>query len=173
MNLKNFIITKNIKRIKRKVQFYNFETAKHISILYCIRKKIDYEKVKQFARKLIEKNININTLAYVFKPEDLGNTYFGLDNNNFFSEKHITKFGKIKEPFITDFINTETDILINLCTENIFYIEYLFALSKAKFKVSGIIDCKYSDLNINHNENQSTDFFIDQVTYYLSIIKQA
>ncbi len=173
MNLKDFIITKNIKRIRRKVQFYNFETAKHISVLYCIRNKSDYEKVKQFALDLSEKGINVSTLAYVFKSDEIGNLYFGMDNNNFFSEKHITKFGKIKEPVITDFLNTETDILINLCTENNFYTEYLFALSKAKFKVSGIIDCKYSDLNINHNENQSIDFFIDQVTYYLSIIKQA
>ena len=127
MNLKDFIISKNIKRIRRKVQFYNFETAKHISILYCIRNKFDFEKVKQFVHNLKEKDINISTLAYVFKSDEIGNIYFGMDNNNFFSEKHITKFGKIKEPVITDFLNTETDILINLCTENNFYTEYLFA----------------------------------------------
>ncbi|MCD6556416.1 MAG: hypothetical protein J7K64_04410, partial [Bacteroidales bacterium] len=98
---------------------------------------------------------------------------FGQDNNNFFSDKHITNFGKIKEPVITDFLNTETDILINLCTLKLFYTEYLFALSKAKFKVSGIIDCKYSDLNINLNNNQNLNFLIEQITYYLSVIKQA
>ncbi len=173
MNLKDFIITKNIKRIQREVQFSNFETAKHISVLYCIRAKSDYERVKQFTHELSEKGINISTLAYVFKPDEIGNIYFGVDNNNFFSEKHVTKFGKIKEPDIRDFLNKESDILINLCTENNFYTEYIFALSKAKFKVSGIIDCKYSDLNINHKNDKSFDFFIDQITYYLSIIKQA
>ena len=173
MSLKDFIITKNIKRIRREVQFSNFETAKSISVLYCIRNKSDYEKVKQFSSEISKKGINISTLAYVFKPDEIGNNYFGQDNNNFFSDKHITKFGKIKEPVITDFLNTETDILINLCTLKLFYTEYLFALSKAKFKVSGIIDCKYSDLNINLNNNQNLNFLIEQITYYLSVIKQA
>ena len=159
MSLKDFIITKNIKRIRREVQFSNFETAKSISVLYCIRNKFDYEKVKQFSSELSKKGINISTLAYVFKPDEIGNNYFGQDNNNFFSDKHITNFGKIKEPVITDFLNTETDILINLCTLKLFYTEYLFALSKAKFKVSGIIDCKYSDLNINMNNNHGKIIF--------------
>ena len=173
MSLKDFIISKNIKRIRRNIRFHNFETAKNISVLYCIRNKSDYEKVKQFTGELSGKGIEISTLAYVHKPDEIGNNYFGQGNNNFFSEKHISKFGKIKEPCINDFLNKKTDILINLCTENTFHTEYLFALSKADFKVSGIINCKYSDLNINYSKNQNLDFLIEQITYYLSIIKQA
>ncbi len=173
MNLKDLIISKNINRSRRKVEFHNFETAKNIAILYCIGNKDDFERVKHFAKELLQKGINISTLAYVPKTEDIGNIYFGQGNNNFFSEKHITKFGKIKEVCITDFINKKNDILINLCTENSFYTEYIFALSKAKFKVSGIIDCKYSDLNINYKKTQNPDFLADQIMYYLSTIKQA
>ncbi len=173
MSLKDYIISKNINRSQREIEFHNFNTAKHVAILYCIKSKADFDRMKQFAHELSQKGITINTLAYVVKSDDIGNIYFGQDNNNFFSEKHITKFGKIKESVITDFINEQTDILINLCTENNFYSEYVFALSKAKFKVSGIIDCKYSDLNINYTEDQNPDFLADQIMYYLSIIKQA
>ncbi len=172
MSLKDFIISKNIKRIRRNVRFHNFETAENIAILYCIQSKSDYEKIKEFAEELSQKGINVNTLAYVVKPDDIGNIYFGQKNNNFFSEKHITKFGKIKETCIKDFINNKTDILINACIKNNFYTKYIFALSKAEFKVSGITGCKYSDLNINISENENSDFFTEQVMYYLNIIKQ-
>lgn len=173
MSLKDYIISKNIKRNRREIEFHNFETAKTVSILYCIRNKKDFDRMKHFANQLTQKNIEINTLAYVLKPDDIGNVYFGQDSHNFFSEKHINKFGKIKEPSIYNFINYNSDILINLCTDNNFYSEYIFALSKAKFKVSGIIDCKYSDLNINYTEQEDPDFLADQIMYYLNVIKQA
>ena len=83
------------------------------------------------------------------------------------------RLGKIKETFINDFINTDVDILINLTASNNFYLEYVFALSKAKFKVSGIIDCKYSDLNFNYDRSRDLHYFISQVDHYLSTIKKA
>lgn len=173
MGLKDFIISNNIKRSHRKVQFHNFKTAKNISLLYCIRNKDDYEAVKQFVKDLTNKGLNINILAYVIKADEIGIKYFGQGTNNFFSDKHITKFGKIKETCINDFVNKKPDILINLCQEDYFYTEYIFALSKAEFKVSGIVGCKYSDLNINSSVTKDINFLIEQITYYLSVIKKA
>lgn len=173
MSLKNFIINKNIKRSIRKTQFHNFDTAKNISLLYSIKSEDDFSAVKKFAEDLKNKGFQINTLAFVLKPEEIGNKYFGQNNDNFFSEKHISKFGNIKETCIKDFVNGKTDILINLCHKKYFCTEYIFAISKAEFKVSGIIGCKYSDLNINLSEAKDIHFLIEQITYYLSVIKKA
>ena len=74
---------------------------------------------------------------------------------------------------LPDFINADIDILINLTCSNNFYTEYVFALSKAKFKVSGIIDCKYSDLNINYDRSKDLNYFITQVDHYLNTINKA
>ncbi|NPA68116.1 MAG: hypothetical protein GXO50_05860, partial [Chlorobi bacterium] len=101
MGLKDFIINKKIKRNKRNVKFHNLNTAKNIAVLYCIKNKTDYEKVKKFISYLKEKKINVSALGFVFKPDEIGNIYLGQSGNHFFSEKHINKLGKIKEECIT------------------------------------------------------------------------
>ena len=173
MSIKDIIISRNIKKRHRKIQFYNFETAKSVSILYSIDSKDNYNRIKEYIKKLSDKGLKIRSIGFVKDSEEIGRSYFGQKNSNFYSEKHISKFGSIKEVCINDFINAKDDILINLTFSNNFYLEYVFALSKAKFKVSGIIDCRYSDLNINYERNKGPDFFISQVDFYLSTIKKA
>ena len=171
--LKDIIIKRNIKKSVRKAQFFNYETAKSVGVLYCIDNKTNFDRIKQYVSDLSGKNLKVHALGFVKKPDDIGKTYFGQGNFNFFSEKHINKIGKIKEICISDFINADIDIIINFTTSNNLYLEYLFALSKAKFKVSGIIDCKYSDLNINYDRSKDLDYFISQIEHYLSTIKKA
>ncbi|NPA45226.1 MAG: hypothetical protein GXO49_06820 [Chlorobi bacterium] len=169
MGIKNIFISRNLKKVKRKIQFHNFETAKKIGLLYPV---IDVETdkiVKKYAKEL--NNFELQTLGFVFNHEQLGNPYLGQGNSHYFTEKHFSKLGKIKETCISDFVNNEFDILINLSQENNFYIDYVFGLSKAHFKVSGIKDCKYSDFNIDKSKN--LNHFIEQVNKYLNIIKKA
>ena len=173
MSLKDIIISRNIHKRNRNVQFFNFDSAKTVSILYSIDSKSNFDRIKNYAQELSSKGLDIRSLGFVKNSEDIGRTYFGQKNFNFYSEKHISKIGKIKEVCINDFIDAKDDILLNLTFSNNFYIEYVFALSKAKFKVSGIIDCKYSDLNINYDRSRDIDYFISQVDYYLKTIKKA
>ncbi len=169
MGLKNIFISRNLKKVKRKVQFHNFETAKKIGLLYPVNDAKTDKIVKNYAEELT--NFDIKTLGFVFNPEQIGNPYLGQSNSHYFTEKHFSKLGKIKETCISDFINNEFDILINLSQENNFFIDYVFGLSKAHFKVSGIENCKYSDFNIDKSKN--LDDFISQVNKYLNIIKKA
>lgn len=171
MGLKNIFISRNLKKVKRTIQFHNFETAKTIGLLFSVTNKQTYEIVKAYYNSFNKHEIN--ALGFVNNPDEIGQTYFGQGNFNFFSEKHFSKFGKIKENCISDFVNSEFDILINLSKENNFYTDYVFGLSKAHFKVSGIINCKHSDLNINYNKNEDLNFFISQVNKYLKIIQKA
>lgn len=173
MGLKNIIISKNIKRIKRQIQFHNFESAKSVAILFTIGNKAEFDTVRDYYKELESKKLTMHALGFVKKPEDIGQVYFGQGHFNFFSEKHISNMGKIKEVEVIDFVKQDFDILINLSTINNFHIEYVFALSKAKFKVSGIIDCKYSDLNINFSREKGLSYLILQVNHYLSTIKKA
>lgn len=173
MGIKKFITSRNIKKNKRKVQFHNFTSAKSIGLLFSIKDKNAFEIVRKYYKEIELQNKTVHALGFVKRTEELGQTYFGQGNFNFYSEKHFSRFGKIKEVCISDFINKEFDILINLSSDNIFYLEYPFALSKAKFKVSGIINCKYSDLNINYDKNKDLNYFISQVNHYLNTIKKA
>jgi hypothetical protein len=171
--LNNFILNRKIKKTQRNVQFFNYETAKTIGILYKIENKHDFETVKEYSSYLSGKDMKVFSLGFVVNSDEIGTVYFGQGETNYFSEKHISKSGKIKETCVSEFIANELDVLVNLANPNNFYLEYVFALSKAKFKVSGIIDCKYSDLNINNIENKDIHYFIEQVNHYLNTIKKA
>ncbi len=172
MNLKDFIINRAIKRNRRKIQFHNLKTAKFVSVLHCIQDKSDYQILQDFTKELEKNDITVSSLSFVRNAEEIGQIYFGTNNNHFFSEKNISKFGKIKEAAITNFLNRKTDILINLCKENIFCTEYIFALSEAAFKVSGIQDCKHSDLKISMSQTDNVRQFTEQITHYLNIINK-
>jgi len=171
--LKDLIIKRKIKQTHRNVQFFNYETAKSVALLYKIESKQDTEVLKEYASYLSNKGLDVFTLGFVIKAQEIGTVYFGQGNNHFFSEKHITKTGKIKELCVKDFVGREVDILVNISNSNNFYLEYAFAISKAKFKVSGIINCKYSDLNIHYDTHKTNQYFIEQLNHYLSTIKKA
>ena len=173
MAIKDIIIKRKIGKRTRQVQFFNYSSAKSVGILYSIDNKTDFDRIKSYISELSNRNLEIHALGFVKKPEEIGTTYFGKGKLNYFSEKHITKTGSIKEICISEFINSEIDIVLNLASSNNFYIEYVFALSKAKFKVSGIIDCAYSDLNFNYDRNKGLDYFISQVDHYLNTIQKA
>jgi hypothetical protein len=171
--IKDFIIKRKISKRERHIQFHNYESAGSIGILYKIENKQDHETAKAYSSYLSQKGLKVSTLGFVIKAQEIGTVYFGQGEFHYFSEKHITKSGSIKEICVQNFVNEGVDILINISSTNNFYLEYVFALSKAKFKVSGIIDCKYSDLNIHYDKKQGTPYLIEQVNHYLSTIKKA
>jgi len=171
--IRDYLTKINLKRNKRNIQFHNFESAKSIGLLFSINNKASFDIAKNYYKEIEAQKKDAHALGFVKNTEELGQTYFGQGNFNFYSAKHFSRFGKIKENAISDFTNKEFDILINLSNNNSFYLEYPFALSKAKFKVSGIIDCKYSELNISYDKNKDLNYFISQVNYYLNTIKKA
>jgi hypothetical protein len=173
VTLRDFRIQRKINKTHRNIQFFNYETAASVAVLYKIESKSDFDTVKDYTQYLINKGMKVYTLGFVIKHTDIGSVYFGQGTNYFFSEKHISKAGKIYEETVSAFIAEQPDILVNVSPSNNFYLEYVFALSKAKFKISGIIDCRYSDLNINCAGNKTIPYFIEQLNHYLNTIKKA
>jgi len=173
VSIRNFIVKRKLKNVSRKLQFNNLSSAKTVGLIFSIKNKSDFDNAKEYAKELESLDKKVTLLAYVLKPEEIGNPYFGQDKYIFYSDKHFTKFGKIKETCISDFANTEFDILINLSEKNYFYLEYIFALSKAHFKISGIADCKYADFTLSCNFTKGFKNFTSQLNHYLNTIKKA
>lgn len=155
------------------MQFNNLSSARTIGLIFYIKNKSDFDNAKEYAKELEDLGKEVTLLAYVINPNEIGNPYFGQGKYIFYSEKHFTKFAKIKETCITDFANTEFDILVNISDENYFYLEYIFALSKAHFKISGIDNCKYSDFTLNYNFTEGFKKFTSQINHYLNTIQKA
>uniref|UniRef100_UPI003217EF7E DUF6913 domain-containing protein n=1 Tax=uncultured Draconibacterium sp. TaxID=1573823 RepID=UPI003217EF7E len=68
-----------------------------------------------------------------------------------------------------EFIEIKFDLLLNIALEPNFAIDYITALSKAKFKIgSSPNDENYFDLNIKIGKNQDAMFLAQQQIFYLA-----
>jgi len=164
-----YILNKKLKRLKRKRGVFNFNTAKKIGIIYNATHQQNYEIANEFISKIKTLNNDIISLGFVDSKEVL-NFYSKTIKNQFFSRKNLNWYGKPNNPFIEEFISTEFDILIDLSIINDYPIQYITALSKAKFKVGKFKDKNaYYDFMIDIKDND-IDLLINQIYHYLNII---
>ncbi len=70
---------------------------------------------------------------------------------------------------VGEFIEIKFDVLLNIALEPNFAVDYITALSKAKFKIgSSPNDENYFDLNIKIGENQDAMYLAKQQIFYLA-----
>jgi hypothetical protein len=73
-----------------------------------------------------------------------------------------------KKGIAEDFLNTEFDLLLNIALDNNLVLDYLTALSKARFKVGwSPEENNFYDLNINIKGKQDALFLARQQIFYL------
>ena len=149
----------------------NLDEAKKIAIIYTVYSEETYKKVEAFAQSLKQKDRYIHTLGFV--PYKIAPLYIiPTLATDFFTSKDVNWFGKPVNAYVTDFLKRDFDILINLCLEENFTLQYISGLAKAKFKVgiSGIRSVEYYDFIIDTKADVSLDDFISEVVHYLKII---
>ncbi len=92
----------------------------------------------------------------------------GSETNSFFSSD-LNWWGIPKPEKVRDFIETDFDLLLCIARESNFYLEYILALSKAKFKIgSSLNEANPFDLNIKIEENRDTMYLAKQQIFYLA-----
>ncbi len=113
----------------------------------------------EFSVNIIDKNIYVNKL----NKNDV--------DENKFSKKNISIFGKFKTERLKQLVDFEYDLLINYSVDNL-YLKYLTANSNSKFKV-GFSDCdeRLYDLMIQVNKEED-EVFISELKKYLKILKK-
>ncbi|WP_297095428.1 hypothetical protein [uncultured Draconibacterium sp.] len=78
-------------------------------------------------------------------------------------------WGIPKPEKVSDFIEMELDLLLCLAEEKNYAVDYITALSRAKFKIgSSESDNSYFDLNIKIDQNKDTMFLAEQQIFYLA-----
>jgi len=170
--ISKLIQKRRIKLVKRNLQFNNFETANSIGILFNVEDDIYFKKIKIYIDTFLNTDKKVFALGFVKNKEDIGQKYLYRKGVDFYSKSDINIFGKVKNSSVTDFINETPDILINLSFENNFCVEYVFSLSRANFKISGLDKCEHSDLRIDNKNNKDLDFLTNQIDNYLKKLKK-
>jgi hypothetical protein len=170
----NYLFHREMKNHKRVQKSVPFSEAKTIGILYDATTERDYELVKKFVKEIRDQHKDVLALGYYDKKE-LPDTRFVKLGLDFFTKKHLNWHLKPHHHGIHNFINAEFDILINLAIEKNFPLKYIFAKTKARFKIGRYekINARYYDMMIHTDENVSLGKFIELVVHYLNQLRNA
>lgn len=167
-------IAKLTENQSRKVVAKNFDDIRTVGIIYDATTFEATEAVKNYANKLRNDGLDVQTLGYVNKKE-LENFHIQPMPNYFFSQKDLNWHYMPIDSFSNDFANNSFDLLINLDTQNNIPVIYVLALSKAGFKTGlySEANAKYLDMMINMEiaETQDVWVLLDQIFHYMTAIK--
>ncbi len=202
------VLERKLRNRKRTIKVCNISDAKKIGIIFNATHLVSFEIIRNFIKNLSVKNVNVTAMGYVHSKK-LIDHYLYRKGFSFFTKGNLNWYNKPVKDTIDDFIKKPFDILINLCLENYYPIQYIVALSASSFKVGKYIEePQYLDFMIDiekekqimkdlkkevsndrkPDENNSDiekdinkkveielqlNFLLDQLIYYLSIIKRA
>lgn len=167
-----YFLTREKARLKRKVKAFSIEKASSIAIVYDATNRNDYETVKKFVQWLKEERKEVLSLGFINSKESSEIVRPHL-NYIYFDQNNLSKWMIPQGNDVKKFINTSFSILIDLNVKPCFPIEYIGALSHAKFKVGakGVYHDTFCDLTIAIDANKNVSFLIQQVKHYLNMIR--
>ena len=170
LRIASFVLNKKIKKNVITKQIVNLNNAKTIGIVFNNQNQKSNDIIKEFVSFLSQKNIQVYIVEFINKKVETDN--YVKKGFNYFSLKNLNWYYCPKSIIADEFINKDLDILIDLSlNNNCFPVQYIDALSKAKFKVGKFYETQnYFDFMININENNDLNFFIEQIKHYLTMI---
>lgn len=165
-------LRRRVNKLSRNREFVNIKDAETVGILFQPVDDKSFETVKLFLKSLTEEGKQIFAIGYVDSPK-IPDFYLLRKGINFFCKHDLSLFFRPEPVFVDDFIEREFDLLINLSVDNLYPLEYIYALSKAKFKAAKSLNgSDHSDLTIDIKTNRDVEFLIQQITHYLSLINK-
>ena len=146
--------------VQREVKVPRLETAKKIGVLWLPDQLDAFNYLHQYfsQSKVIFRNLCIYSSGV---PSVAASA-------NAVTNRDLDWFGLPKSAIIDGFINTDFDLLLNLAMEQNLVLDYISALSLAKFKV-GCSNKKdnFFDLNINIGGNRNALYLAKQQIFYI------
>ncbi|MDD4672280.1 MAG: hypothetical protein PHI03_05045 [Bacteroidales bacterium] len=163
-------LRKQLATFSREKKVYNLTTARRVAILFYAENEKVFQQVTDFGKFLENLNLRVEIVAYT--PEKEIPTPF--QNNSkvkVFTCKDINWIGKPLPDFVNAFMAKDFDILIDLSTQEIFPLQWVASLSKAKFKVGNLAYSNTpNDLIINIKPDSDLTYLITQTKHYLNLI---
>jgi len=144
-----------------------FDKARNIGVLFDITDKSQLTSVNQFVHQLERANKKVHLLGFASNDESTDDLLFPC-----FSQKETSWFYQPKGEQPIAFMEKPFDILVCTFFEESAVLEYMAALSKARFRVGPYFENKQHcfDFMVNHDNDSLKDFF-KHVYHYLTILK--
>ncbi len=171
-NIGYYFLGKKAARIRRETAFINLKQAKSVAVIANMDNMEKYKVLSRFVEELQKEGKRVFVLALV-ENEEFQKFFAKGTSILVFSKKNTTWYGKPRNIRYEDFIDEPFDILIDTSLKQIITIQYLVALSKARFKVGRFAEQRsYYDFMINLKADDSLSFFITQIKHYLMTINR-
>jgi hypothetical protein len=152
-------------RINRSSFF--MDSAATVGILFDGTEPEERSIVLDFAKKLEGEGKKVRLLAFF-------DNHLNSENFTFkhFNRKEMDWVFRPKTATVREFAEQPFDLLINLSRKPVLPLEYISALSKAKFRVGPVTEKTFCyDLMIESPHGKDLSDFIRQIVFYLEKIK--
>jgi hypothetical protein len=153
-------LAKLISNIDRRPVFPDINTVKTIGVIWQPTQKEAFQYLKSY----------FNREQVIFRGfcvfEAITNPH---QDSNTLTVKDLDFWGLPKKEKVEEFTNIRFEVLLNIALENNLVLDYITALSQARFKVGCSPNIKnYFDLNINIGENRDPMYIAKQQIFYLA-----
>ncbi len=160
----NYKFSKALKSLRAKRSSVDFDRAETVGLLFDATELNNREIVLKFAKSLEKKGKKVRLLGFVNIKEDTDNLAFP----NFNQKSLDLAFMPEKSVETQEFIAKDFDILINLSLDETVPLEYIAAVSNAKFRVGPFTERTVCyELMIDVTKSKSLDAFIHQAQFFL------
>jgi len=167
----NYILNR-LNSSSRKVKYScNLKKSNSMAVLFDATDVNNIKIVKDFVYSYSSGKQKVSAMGYVNKS-NTSFDHFSILYFDYFSNKNLNWFGKPYGHLITNFLDYEYDILIDLSLKNHYALNYLLKASTAKFKIGGSKkDITIFDQEINSDEISNLNALITKITDYLTQVK--
>jgi hypothetical protein len=144
-----YVLDKQLRVKVRRMKSCNLREAKTIGLLFDATQPFSFEIIKDLVKDLSSTAKEVKVLGYVDSKQMIDH-YLYRKGFEFFTRTHLNWFSKPQSDAVNDFIKKDFDILLNLSLEQSYPVNYIFALSNARFKAGRYFD-----------DNMQADFMIN------------
>ena len=158
------VLRKQYLQNKRSISTCNVSSAKNIGILFDATELTSFEIIRNFVKQLEQNNKDITVLGYV-DDKKLIDHYLYRKGFNFITKSNLNWFNKPNNDIIESYLKSPFDVLFNLSLKELYPLQFILALSKAKLKVGKYSPSqKYLDIMIDiEKEKEAMDGIRNEV----------
>jgi effector-binding domain-containing protein len=120
----NYFLRQEMAGLVRERSILSLDDAKTIGILFEATDKDEFELVKKYVLYLRELKKKVKAIGYFSTGETPAFTYSKLEYD-FFSKKDLSWFNKPNDKFVSNFMQEDFDILIDLNIHDHFALRYV------------------------------------------------
>lgn len=167
-NIYEFLLQRKISRSNAKREVVQLSEASRIGILYDASQPENTITVSRFSELLKQQGKDVSLLGFVNEQR---NDF--SDKPSLFNKKELNWMQQPISEKVQTFIKSDFDILINAWMGEQLTLEYIAALSNARYRVGEYSRKKTfcNEMMIDVHGRQELSYLVDQIAHYLNVFK--